>query len=273
MLKVALTGPNGLIGSHLLELGDEETVFIPLSHDRIEITDQSSTHQVLGEIDFDILLHLAAYTDVEGAEREKDKAYQINVIGTKNISEVVTKKNKKMIYVSTDFVFDGVNPPFYEDSKTNPQGYYGWTKYEGEKVLNDNAMIVRISYPYGSSNPGRPDFSSRIQKLLEKGSSLTMITDSSITPTFIGDICHGLYHLLNSFSPEVYHLVGSESLSPYEAGLKIAEVYSLDKNLIKPIKFSEFSKGKAPRPQFSEIKSKKNDFQKMKGFEPKRNST
>src|SRR3989338_4077118 len=175
-MNVAITGPNGLIGSRLIELLTDIT-FIPLSHEELDITNQNDVVAKLNNINFDILLHLAAYNNVDMAEKEREKAHAINVDGTRYLYNAVQKINKKMIYISTDFVFDGVSPPFDEESKPNPVGYYGQTKYEGEQTLADDAMIVRISYPYRSNviqtpstrgkNPGKPDFVARLSQLLK----------------------------------------------------------------------------------------------------------
>lgn len=266
MLKVAVTGPNGLVGSRIIELLQTDFEFIPLSHKDIDITHKDAVAEKLSTIDFDLLLHLAAYTNVEGAEKDRSQAHLINVEGTNNLFEVIHKLKKKMIYFSTDFVFDGTKPPYDETSKPNPLGFYAQTKYDGEKVLENSQMIVRISFPYGPSPSKKPDFIARIKQLLSEGKKLHMIADSSITPTFIDDIAHALKHLMNNYSPEIFHIVGSESLSPFAVGTAVAQAYGLDHNLIHKTTFAEYSVGKAPRPQFSEIISIKNNFQKMKSL-------
>src|SRR5437868_6508270 len=104
MLRVALTGSNGLVGSRIVELLQNEITFIPFTHDQIDITNKESVNAILQNTDFDMFLHLAAYTNVDGAEKEKEIAYKINVEGTKNIFEATQQKNKQFILVSTDFV-------------------------------------------------------------------------------------------------------------------------------------------------------------------------
>jgi len=266
MLKILVTGPSGLIGSRIVKLLESNFHFIPLLHGDFDITNRDQVANKINSLDFDVLLHLAGYTNVDGAEKEKNIAYQINVEGTKHIFEAVQNRSKQMIYISTDFVFDGKNPPFFEDSLPNPIGYYGFTKYEGEKLVQGKAMIIRISYPYGNPGSKKPDFVIRLKHLLEKGQELKMMQDASITPTFIDDIAVALKHLITNYKPELYHIVGSESLSPFEVGKLIVQHFRLNEELIKSISFAEFETGKAPRPQYSEIKSKKNDFYKMKSF-------
>ena len=147
MLKVALTGTSGLVGSRIIELLHDKFLFIPLPQADMDITNKNSVQKIVNNIDFDVFLHLAAYTNVDSAEYSKESVMMINVNGTQNVFEAVKKKERQFIYISTDFVFDGINPPYYEDSQPHPLSVYALSKYEGEKIVKDNAMIVRISYP------------------------------------------------------------------------------------------------------------------------------
>lgn len=265
-MKIAITGSTGLVGSRIIELLSNEFEFIPLRHNDVDITDGESVNQKINSLDFDIFLHLAAYTNVDGAETDRASAYCINVEGTKNITDSVEAKHKKMIYISTDFVFDGKAPPYLEDSPTNPLGYYGQTKYEGEQAVKDKGMIVRISYPYRKEFQAKKDFVRTIKSLLEQGKELKMVTDSLMVPTFIDDLAHALRHLMMNYTPEIYHVVGSQALSPFEAGKLIARNWNLDEKLVQPTTYAEYFNGKAPRPQYSDIRSNKNSFYKMKTF-------
>jgi len=265
-MNIAITGANGLVGSRVRELLNDDFMFISLDHKDVDITDQKQVHKKLNEIDFDLLLHMAAYTNVDRAEEEKDIARKLNVDATNYLFEETQTKNKKMIYISTDFVFDGENPPFDEESKPNPIGYYGQSKYDGELILENHAMIVRITYPYGNSPSPKQDFVQKIHSLLSQKKPLSMVTDSAMTPTYIDDIALALKYLMNHFSPEIFHIIGSKSYSPYEVGTMIAEQYDLPDWLIQPTTFEEYSKGKAPRPQYAETRSIKNTFQKMRSF-------
>ncbi len=266
-MKVAVSGANGLVGSRILELLKNDFQFIPLYQKDCDITKKDDVNNFFNNYRFDLFLHLAAYTNVDGAEIEKDKAWQINVLGTKNVFQLCQEKKVKLIYISTDFVFDGQNPPYDENSIPNPIGYYGQTKYEGEKIVKDQAMIVRIAYPYRAHFEGKKDFVRSIIEKLNNGKKLTMITDGKMTPTFIDDIAYGLKYLIKNFAPEIFHLVGADSFSPYEAGKLIAKIFDLDLGLIDKISYQEYMQNRARRPQYSEIKSIKNNFYRMKTFE------
>lgn len=275
MLKIALSGSTGLIGTRIVELLANEFNFIPLLQSKVDIANKDQVYQAINEMDFDIFLHLAAYTNVDGAEKEKETAHKVNVEGTKNVFDAVTEKGKKFIYISTDFVFDGIKPPYDEDSQPNPLSYYAQTKYQGEQIVNPlrqptdggRAMIVRLSYPYRAKFEPKKDLVRGIISLLESKKELRMVTDSSITPTFIDDIVFGLKYCLLNFSPGIIHLVGANSMSPYEAGKQIAKSFNLDESLILPTTYAEYFNQKAKRPQYSEIKTKNNTFYKMKTLE------
>ena len=266
MVKVALTGADGLVGSRIIELLDDDFEFIPLPQSRVDITNADKVNEVIGNLDFDIFLHLAAYTNVPKAEVEKDLAYKINRDGTKNVYGAVAKKDKNFIYISTDFVFDGKKPPYFEDSKPNPISVYAASKYEGEKIVKDKGMIVRIAYPYRTVFDLKRDFMRTFKAYLEEKKPLTMIADSLMTPTFIDDIAFGLRYLFHNYSPEVFHLVGGRALSPYDAALLVADAFNLDRSLVGKTSYEEYIKGKAPLPRLADIRSRKNDFWKMKTF-------
>lgn len=267
MYKIAITGSTGLIGTKIIELLKNDFQFIELLQENLDITNQDLVNKTLNDLDFDLLLHLAAYTNVDGAEIEKDLAFKINVGGTLNLFQTVKSKGLKFIYISTDFVFDGGSPPYFEDSLPHPVSYYGKTKLEGEKIIKDQAMIVRLSYPYRDPYPLKKDFVQGIINLLRQGKKLQMVTDSSITPTLVDDIAFGLKHLINNYTPDIFHLVGADSFSPFDAGKLIADKFAFDQSLIQPTSYDQYFKNKVKRPRLSEVKSKKNDFFKMKTFE------
>lgn len=267
MLKIALTGADGLVGSRIIELLNSDFEFISIPQAKMDITNVGRVQNILNDMQFDIFLHLAAYTNVSGAETNKELCFKINVEGTKNVFDEVINKGKKFIYISTDFVFDGTNPPFDEDSLPNPIGVYASSKYDGEKNIKDKAMIVRIAYPYRARFEPKKDFFRTFKSYLEKRESLIMIANSLMTPTFIDDIAFGLKYLFNHYSPEVFHLVGSQSISPFEAASKIAQVFNLDNSLIEKTTYEEYIKNKPGLPKLADIRSKKNNFWKMKSFE------
>src|SRR3990167_7423234 len=125
MVKIAITGSKGLIGSRIVEMLKKYFTFIELELPDFDITDKVKTREIINKIDFDIFFHLAAYTNVDEAEREKKICHLINVEGTKIILDAIREKKKRLIFVSTDFVFDGTkHEPYFEDDKPNPLSCY-----------------------------------------------------------------------------------------------------------------------------------------------------
>lgn len=267
MKTVFITGGSGLIGSRIQELLGNEYTFIAPSSAELDITDSEAVQAFVQENTFDYCLHGAAYTNVDGAEQNKEEAYAMNVNGTKNVFDATRTLGKPFLLLSTDFVFDGKNPPYDESSSPNPISVYGASKYEAEKVVGTEGMILRIAYPYRAAFEKKKDFVRTLKWLLEEGKELHLIEDSTFTPTFIDDIALALKTILPQYEPGIVHLTGSQSLSVYEAGLAIARTFGLDQSLIHTTTYAAFFEGKAQRPQFSEITSHKNTFYPMKSFE------
>jgi len=267
MKKIAITGASGLVGTRIIELLSPKFEFIPLSQENMDITNKDSVSSYLKTISYDLLLHLAAYTNVAKADSEKDKAYLINETGTQNILDVVTSAKKEFVYISTDFVFDGTNPPYVETSIPNPISVYGASKYAGEKVVGTNGMIVRIAYPYRSTFEIKKDIFRTLKTLLENGKTLSMIEDSLMVPTFIDDIAYGLEYLMNNYSRETFHLVGKDAMSPFTLAETIARVFNLNSALVGKTTYDTYFANKAKGPRYSDIRSEKNTFYPMHTFE------
>lgn len=258
-MKIIGTGLNGLVGSRIVELLNSSFEFESISRSTgVDITDASQVLDVVSKSPAEVVLHLAAKTDVDGCEKDKDsgkdgEAWKINVEGARNVAEACMEYGKKLIYVSSDFVFDGEigEREFYtEESTPNPVNWYARTKYEGEKVVQQSSapwVIVRLAYPY-RANFTKPDFYRAIKKRLESGQPVAAVTDHVFTPTFIDDFANCLKVLIEKKATGIFHTVGEEFLSPFDAADIIAEVFGLDKNLISKTTREEFFKGRAQRP-------------------------
>ena len=267
MKKIAVTGASGLVGTRIIELLSEKFEFIPISIKDMDITDKDSVQAHLKNLSYDLVLHLAAYTNVTGAESEKEKAYLINETGTQNLLEVALSAKKEFVHISTDFVFDGTNPPYTEKSVPNPLSVYGASKYAGEKVVGKNGMIVRFSYPYRSAFEPKKDIFRTVKSILETGKPVTMVNDSLMVPTFIDDIAGGLGYLMNNYSNEIFHLVGEDAMSPFALAKTIAHVFHLNESLVERTTYEEYFANKAKGPRYCDIRSEKNTFYPMHTFE------
>lgn len=264
---ILATGLSGLVGSRIKELLEPSFEFSDLSlATGIDITNLDEVEKHIAVTEADTILHLAAKADVDACEDDKifgeeGQAWLVNVIGTENIVAAAKKTGKRVIYISTDFVFDGTKEFYTEEDKPNPVNWYGFTKYEGEKLIlssSTSSTIVRIAYPYRSYFPQKKDFVRKILEQLKKREKIQAVVDHILTPTFIDDIAEALRIILSRDFPGIYHVVGSESLTAYDAVEKIAKVFSLKSQIEKVERVTYFAKnGRAFRPFKLRLKNDK----------------
>ncbi len=299
-MKIILTGATGLIGSRFEELMFENNEIIPLSSKDTHIPSWDSVAtffdwKVKGQVD--AIIHLAAKTDVDGCEQDKEEdlrlirenvderknttfhnivwkpedwfgstsAFAINFIGTRNLYEEAKQRGIKFIYISTDFVFKG-NGRYDEESVPDPINWYGMTKWYGERLINvENDLIVRLSFPYGYPSPVKPDFIQKLIGFLRDREEVSLIEDQTITPTFIDDIVYGLDFLLQKKATGIYNLTGSSFEDPYHIGHMIKDAFGFATKINATTR-EQIYKGKAERP-FQSIM--RNDKLVHLGFKPK----
>jgi dTDP-4-dehydrorhamnose reductase len=259
------TGLSGLVGTRIVELLQDTYDFEDMSFDTgIDITHYDQVENKVKESESKIILHMAAKTDVDGCEDdrillEEGKAWIINVVGTQNIIDAAKKYNKQIIYISTDFVFDGTKEWYTEDDEPNPINWYAITKQEAEEAVihsGVNYIIARLSYPYRAKCNIRPDFVRRIIEKIQKKEIIYALTDHVFTPTFIDDIAQALDILIQKKVQGIYHIVGSQSLTPCEAVEKIQQTFHIQGSIQK-VKREQYFKGKAFRPFHLALKNDK----------------
>jgi dTDP-4-dehydrorhamnose reductase len=259
-MKIFTIGASGMVGSKIVELLQDKYTFDDLSlTSGVDITDASSLEGIKNDTEHEVVIHLAAKADVDGCEKDKElgeagAAFRINVLGTRNVIEACRKTDKKIIYISTDFVFDGVKEAPYqytEDDVPNPLNWYAMTKYQGEEIVRQSgipSIIMRIAYPYRDEFTLKDDFVRAIAKRLQNNLPIAGITDHIMTPTLIDDFAPAIDALITNQAIGIYHVVGNQSLSPYEAACMIAKKIGIDPNVIKKTTRTEYFNGKAPRP-------------------------
>lgn len=265
-MNIIGTGLSGLVGSRVVELLRPEIQFENLSLETgVDITQSQVVKDKFAVSEARWVFHFAAVTDLEAAEKErqlgnKSLAWRVNVEGTRNITESAKASGKHVLYLSTDFVFDGIDGPYTEESTPHPQSWYAVTKYEGEKLvagLGEAGLILRIAFPYGAGNTGRPDFVHRILRELRSGKRIEAPSDQRITPTYIDDVARVIRVLVGNEASGIYHAVGSEALSPYDAAVLIAKTHRLDESKIAPVTHVSYYKDRAPRPRHAVLKNDK----------------
>ncbi len=254
-------GGSGLVGSRIAELLKDTYQIDDLSlTSGVDITDPASLEVIRNDKEHDVVLHIAAKADVDGCEADKEQgenglAYKINVGGTQHVVDACKVSGKKMLYISTDFVFDGKKEPpsnYTEEDTPEPINWYAMTKYKGEEVVKNSGIayaILRIAYPYRADEfEVKKDFVHAVMGRLSQNLPITAVTDHMMTPTFVDDIAFGIDAVIKDNATGIYHLVGDQSLSPYDAFQLLAEKFGYDKNLIGKTTREEYFKGKAPRP-------------------------
>lgn len=264
-MKILGTGLSGLVGSRIVQLLSPDFSFNNLSLEtNVDITDGAVVHKYVKESDAPWVFHFAARTDVDGAEKETgDKAgsYWItNVEATRSFVEACKEYNKKLLYISTDYVFDGTEKVYTESSIPHPLGWYGVTKYEGEKLVGDlgeNSLIVRIANPYCAQPTFKPDFIHKIASQLKEGKTIQAPTDQLFVPTFIDEIARAIGILVRENATGIYHAVGSSSISPYDAGILIAKTIGASPSLVQKTTFEVYFEGRAKRPRLANTSNAK----------------
>lgn len=251
MKKVLLTGSKGMLGQDLSAvLEDEGYEVIETVRENLDITDYNQIKKSLNFYNPDIVIHCAAYTNVDGAESDLKTAQNINAKGTENIAKICSEKDIILIYISTDYVFDGTkNKPYLPSDKTNPVNNYGKTKLEGENAVQKYCKkyyIVRTSWLYGHYGK---NFVETMISLVDKP-ELKVVDDQIGCPTWTMELSNGIVKLLE-LMPEfgIYHICSSGYTSWYGFAKEIFKLIGRKVNL-KPCKTKEFPRP-AKRPFYS----------------------
>ena len=254
-MKVLITGANGMVARATIDfcrsINDE---VLPLTRQELDISERKAVFDLITREKPEAVINCAAYTDVDGAETNREICCKANAFGVENLALAAKKIDAAFVTISTDYVFDGANRGFYTQRDTpNPQSVYGKSKLEGE-ILARNAyarsIAVRSGWIYGD---GGTNFLSVMHKFLADGKRIKAISDSYGTPTYAGDLARRLRDLAELDLPNVYHVTNSgEGASYLGFAQKVCEIGNFDKNLIESVSMNEL-KRPAPRPQFSRL--------------------
>lgn len=272
-MKILIIGGSGLLGCKTAKLA------VKLNHDvfityllrpmkiegstafKLDKCERDSVFSLFEKVKPEVVIDTAALHNVNYCEAHKDEAWKVNVEGTRNVAEACKKINGKMIFISTDYVFDGKKGFYNENDEPNPLNYYGKTKLEAEKILRSlelEYLIARTSVIYGwnpseisglkSSSGKSMNFVIWTLKKLRNKEPVQIVTDQFSSPTLADNLAEVLLVMASSNKSGVYHTAGKSCLNRYEFALKIAEIFNLDKNLIKPTT-SDVFKQVAERPK------------------------
>lgn len=264
MKRLFITGGSGLLGSKFNSLAYENFEIIKTYNKNpqgnaipLDITDEEDVLRKIDSVNPDLVIHSAALTDVDYCEEHRKKAYQINAEGTLNVIKACEKIDARLIYVSTDFVFDGKKGLYLEEDETNPLGYYALSKLKGEEFVknsNLNYAITRVSVLYGWHN--KSNFVTWVINELKDKNQINIVTDQYNSPTLADNAAEAIIKIFQSNKEGIYHIAGDERISRFDFARNIAEVFQLDETLINPIVSSQLVQ-KAQRPVDSSLSVEK----------------
>lgn len=256
MPSILITGSNGLVGRELIRAfaKTDFTVYATssspdkinqpgVSFHQLDIRDNEGVFNLIQTLNPSVVIHSAAISAPDVCEVDKPLCNAVNIDGTQNIANACKAVNARMLFLSTDFVFDGENGPYAEDAIPNPISYYGWSKLEGEKITQQlpHWAIVRTVLVYGDTvGLNRANFVTWVKSSLEKGEKIRVVNDQFRTPTYAPDLAFGIVgatkYLLDNNTNQIWHLSGPLPLiSVYDMALQIASFYKLDASLIEPV--------------------------------------
>jgi len=215
-MRIAITGSKGQLGTSLqLALKDAELLLMDLPE--CDLTDLEVATATIGRFQPEMVIHCAALTNVDGCERDPEAAYRVNVLGTRNMAVAAQQAGSSMVYISTDYVFDGAkDEPYWEYDDANPLSVYGRTKWVGEGLVRSlvpRYYIVRIAWLYAQ---GFRNFVETVLRLAQERGRLTMVTDEVGSPTYAPDVAQAIARLIRLPAYGTYHLPNSGACSRYE---------------------------------------------------------
>lgn len=263
--KILITGCKGLLGSELLNYFQKDYVVKGVDIADFDICNETAVNEYIEKYQPTAVCHTAAYTDVDQAENEKEKVEAVNILGTENIVQACRSVNAKLIYYSTDYVFNGENNrPYTEDNSPDPLNHYGKSKLEGEQKVSeilDDYVILRTAWLYGYKG------NSFVRTIIKKGyeqirsvqkgeiiSPLEIIDDQIGNPTWTNDLAKQTKVLIESNLKGLYHCSSNGEVSWYELAETIFDILDM-KILMKAIKTKDYNQI-AKRPSYSSLENK-----------------
>ncbi|MBS3093070.1 sugar nucleotide-binding protein [Candidatus Pacearchaeota archaeon] len=255
-MKILVTGASGLLGKKTMELLSLskrfEVIGTYLTHPnemiyKLDITNKISVEAFFHDFNFDIVIHAAALVDADYCEKDKELCENINVIGTMNLVDVCKKNGKKLLFVSSDYIFDGDRPPYTEDSAPHPVNFYGVTKLEGEEIIKknlDDYIIIRPPLLYGDDDETKPDFITTLLKKLKNNEKIFLDNEIIKYPTLTEDIAQSILALISVDAKGIFNTGSDEGITKYQWAKKIAQFYGYTEDSI----FENKESPSAPRP-------------------------
>ena len=260
--RILVVGANGLLGQRLISFYTEKqnielmgcsienkSALLGTAYVKCDITSREEVKKLVFDFYPDVVINAAGFTNVDQSEKERETAWKINVKGVEYLTEACRTIDAKIIQISTDYIFNGINGPYDENAKVDPLGYYGRTKLASENALRIGAVtysVIRTNVLYGIAN-SRPDFVRWVINSLNDKKQIRVVTDQINNPTFVEDIVQAINKIIELDKFNLYNIGGKDFLNRFEFAAIIADYFNLDKSLILPIVTEEL-KQPAKRP-------------------------
>ncbi|MBA5867351.1 MAG: dTDP-4-dehydrorhamnose reductase [Nitrospira sp. CR1.3] len=247
-MRILITGAQGQLGSALQQCLKADTLIL-MDLPEFDLTASSCENQIV-EARPDVVLHAGAYTNVDGAEREPDQARAVNVRGTLAVARAAQRVHARLIYLSTDYVFDGAKvTPYHEEDQANPINMYGRSKREGEMAAVqqcENSLIVRTAWLYGHTGN---NFVKTVMRLAGEKPVLEVVADQRGCPTFADDLAHALSDLATSDLRGICHVTNTGDATWHEFAEAIVKLME-SSVVVRPISTAQSGR-LARRPPYS----------------------
>ncbi len=269
-MKVLVTGVKGQLGFDVMnELKKRGLEAVGADIEEMDITDEESVNRFIMDAKPDAVIHCAAYTAVDAAEENEDICRRVNADGTRNIAKVCKELDCKMIYISTDYVFDGQGSrPWEPDEERHPLNVYGQTKYEGElavQELLEKYFIVRIAWVFGVNGK---NFVKTMLNLAQTHDTLTVVNDQYGSPTYTYDLARLLVDMVQTDKYGIYHATNEGICTWYEFACEIFKQANVSVKVL-PVSAAEY-RAKAKRPENSRMSKEKlteNGFERLPSWQ------
>jgi dTDP-4-dehydrorhamnose reductase len=252
-MKILVTGAHGQLGREIAcQFSDKHELVLTDSHN-LNITSSEQVRETFAAVKPQAVIHCAAYTNVDGAESDFDGAFKVNVLGSQYLAAACLEQQARMVYISTDYVFDGeTDKPYREYHPTNPRSVYGETKLLGEQIVSrilGRHYIMRTAWLYGDGN----NFVKTMLKLAKEKDKLQVVNDQIGSPTYTKDLAATIFRLLETDAYGTYHSSCNGFCSWYDFACKIFELSGV-KITIEPVSTEAFLRP-ACRPKHSVLEN------------------
>ncbi len=249
-MKLLVTGSDGLVGTNILPDLSKQFDIVPLTEAEWDILDKNLGEEVLRAHRPDVLINLAAITNVDGCEDAAELAFRVNAEGAALLADLCTENGVKMLQLSTDYVFDGMAArPYTEEDEPNPLSVYGKSKLLGErKVLErcPSSLIVRSEWIYGR---GGENFITKVAKIARERGRVEVVDDQTGTPTFARDLAEPLAALITQHKSGIYHVTNGGACTWFQFAKEIFSILGVDVACL-PVSSDRIQR-RARRPAYS----------------------